>query len=85
MDDKTIGIIEKSKTRDIRVNLATYRGTTNVDIRTFVVANATERVPTKQGVSVPPGLLGELIKALQAAEHEARQLGLIEDKTSEEA
>ena len=81
MDDKTIAVIEKSRTRDIRVSLATFRGTTNVDIRIFAVANATERVPTKKGLTVPPCRLGELINALQEAEREARKAGLIEEKT----
>lgn len=84
MDETTIATIERSKTSEIRVRLAEFHDKTYVDIRTFVVADATERVPTKKGIAVPPPLLPELIAAVQDAKAQARAAGLIpsEDKAA---
>ncbi len=81
MDEQTIAAIEKTRTQDIRVRLLEFHGRSYVDIRLFVIANATERVPTKKGVAIPPPLLPALIAALEAAERKARADGLIRDET----
>ncbi len=80
-----VATIEKGRTQDIRVRLAEFHDKTYVDIRTFVVADATERVPTKKGIAVPPPRLPDLIAALQDAEAQARAAGLIPSEGQEAA
>ena len=80
-----VATIEKGRTQDIRVRLVEFHGKTYVDIRMFVVTDATEGVPTKKGIAVPPALLPELIAALQYAEREARAAGLIGNEGKEAA
>ena len=67
MDDTTIATIEKGQTSDIRVRLATFHGRQYVDVRTFVVADAVDRVPTRKGIAIPPKLLPQVIAALTQA------------------
>ena len=85
MDEATIAVIEKTRTQDLRVRLVEFHGKTYVDVRTFVVADATERVPTKKGIAVPPDLLPKLIAALQATEREAKAARLVEEPVEEKA
>ena len=59
--------IERTATSDIRVRLVEFHGKPFVDLRTFAVFDAVERVPTRKGIAIPPALLGEVIEALQAA------------------
>ena len=84
MESKTIAVIERGKTSDIRVRLLKFHDQPFVDIRMFVVTDATERAPTKKGITLPPTLVPELIEALQMAEREARAAGFIpsEDKAA---
>ena len=67
MDETTIATIERSKTSDIRVRLVEFGGKLFVDVRTFVVVDAVDRVPTRKGIAIPPALLDEVIEALQEA------------------
>ncbi len=66
-----VATIERSKTSDIRVRLVEFGGRPFVDLRTFVVVDAVERVPTRKGIAIPPALLGEVIAALEKAAGEA--------------
>ena len=65
--ETTITTIDRSQTTDIRVRLCEWHGKTFVDVRQFVVADATERVPTRKGIAIPPSLLPDVISALQEA------------------
>ena len=78
--ESTIAVIPKNRTQDLRIRLVEFHDKPFIDIRTFVVVDATERVPTQKGIAVPPRLLPELIAGLQKAEAEARAAGLIADK-----
>lgn len=78
--ETTIATIPKNKTQDVRVGLVEFHDRPFVDIRVFVVADATERVPTRKGIAIPPGLLPELIEALRAAEAEMRKQGIIREE-----
>ena len=53
--------IERTKTSDIRVRLVEFGGKPFVDVRTFVVVDAVERVPTRKGIAMP-ARLGEAVK-----------------------
>ena len=65
--EATIATIERSQTSDIRVRLAEFHGKMFVDVRTFVVADAVDRAPTRKGIAIPPSLLPDVIAALQEA------------------
>lgn len=67
MEETTIATIERSTTSDIRVRLVEFGGKPFIDVRTFVVADAVDRVPTRKGIAIPPAMLGEVIEALQDA------------------
>lgn len=76
--NEPIAIIEKARTVDVRVSLSEYNGRTYLDVRQFVVVDATgDRVPTRKGVTLPVGKISELRAALEATEAEARDRGLL--------
>ena len=76
--ETTVATILKNQTQDIRIRLCEFHDRPFVDVRLFVVADATgDRVPTRKGIAIPPGLLLKLIEALRAAEAEAREQGII--------
>ena len=65
-------------TTEIRVRLAEFHNRTYVDVRNFVVADATgDRVPTRKGIAIAPKFLLDVIAALQEAERQAVAAGLI--------
>ena len=72
MEETTIATIERSKTSDIRVRLVEFGGKPFIDVRTFVVVDAVDRVPTRKGIAIPPAMLDEVIEALQEAAKTAR-------------
>ncbi len=75
--ETTVATIVKNQTQDIRIRLCEFHDRPFVDVRLFVVADATgDRVPTRKGMAVPPALLPEVIDALRAAEQELRAQGL---------
>ncbi len=79
--DEPISIIEKGRTSDVRVSLSEYNGRTYLDIRTHVVVDATgDRVPTRKGITLAINKIPELREAIEAAEAEARELGLLTDE-----
>jgi hypothetical protein len=80
MDEQLVGILEKGKTRDLRAQLMTYHGHKYLDLRTFVVTDASdERSPTKKGVTVPIDKIPELRELLEQAEAAASEAGLLTD------
>jgi hypothetical protein len=82
-----MSVIPKNAHESVRVALDHYRGVDLVDIR--VLANVNDpsggQVPTKKGVSLKIERLPELLAALQAAEAEARERGLLIDIEKEDA
>ncbi len=80
MDEIKIGIIEKSRTSDLRARLVTYHGSEYLDLRTYVVFDASdERSPTKKGITCPVSLIPELRELLEQAEAVAKEAGLLGD------
>ena len=80
MDEMLVGILEKSKTQDLRARLTEYHGRPYLDLRTFVVVDATdERVPTRKGLTVPVTKIAELRQLIEQAETRAREAGLLGD------
>jgi hypothetical protein len=76
--DEPISIIEKGRTSDVRVSLNEFHGRSYLDIRTHVVVDAMgDRVPTRKGCTLPVGKIPELRAALEKAEAEARDRGLL--------
>ena len=65
MDEKTVAVIDRDNTSDIRVRLADFHGRRCVDIRVFAKGDGFHRVPAKKGIAVPLDCLPELIAALQ--------------------
>ena len=75
-----IGVIEKSKTEELRIALKEFKGRDYLDIRTFADPYADEgqgRVPTKKGITLAPAKIAELIAVLRRAEAEAISQGLL--------
>ena len=76
--NQTVATIRKNATEEIRVALTEFSGHDLVDIRVFTEYRESGEIgPTKKGVSFKIQQLGEVIQALQSAEHEARQAGLL--------
>jgi hypothetical protein len=76
-----ISVIPKNAHESVRVALDHYRGVDLVDIRVLASLHDPSggQVPTKKGVSLKIQRLPELVAALQAAEAEARERGLLID------
>ena len=74
-----IGVIEKSKTEELRIALKEFKGRDYLDIRTFAdpYADEGQRVPTKKGITLAPAKIAELIAVLRRAEAEAISQGLL--------
>ena len=77
--DETIATIPKNATEEVRVSLSEYRGTHLVGIRVYANYKSPldERTPTKKGVALKVERLPELIAALQEAERDAIEAGLL--------
>lgn len=71
--------LRKDQRERLRVALDEYQGHQLIDLRiTTQLTEGTDLwTPTKKGVCVNVSLLPELVRALQAAEVKARDLGLI--------
>jgi hypothetical protein len=73
-----IAVIKKNTQDELRVTLDEFRGARLVDIRvfsTFTAANVP--MPTKKGVAIGVGKIGDLIEALGKAKAEAEAMGWI--------
>ena len=76
-------IVRKSKTVDLRIGIKeNLRGRQYLEIRQFVGAARGRaprgRVPTDKGVTIGIGQITALREAIEAAEAEARELGLLQ-------
>ena len=77
-------VIEKGRTTDVRIGLSEYQGRVYLNVRTYVVGDATgDRKPTRKGITLPLDKISELRAALAAVHREAIDLGLLEDDTPE--
>lgn len=68
MTDQLIATIEKNTREEIRIDLREFKGHPLVSIRVWVTE---EDLPTKKGLAFNPGLLPDVIAALETAQEEA--------------
>jgi hypothetical protein len=85
--EKTVSVIPKSGTEEVRVDLSEYRGHDLVSIRIYANYDSADepKRPTKKGVTLKVEKLPELIAALQQAKTDARAAGLLSDPAPGEA
>ena len=77
-----IGTVPKNGVEEVRVSLASYKGTAIVYVRTYSeFGDAVERRPTKKGVALQVGRLPALIEKLLIADAEAERMGLLRKDT----
>ena len=76
--DIVVASIPKNSRGELRVLLRTWKGCQIVDQRLFVPNLSGVMRPCPEGIAMPIERLPEIVKALQEAERQARQLGLIE-------
>src|SRR5438270_1261047 len=74
-----ISVIRKNAAEEIRVELSEFNGHQLVNFRVWTDPRdgGAERIPTKAGIACRVALLPEIIEALQQAETEARERGLL--------
>jgi len=74
-----VAVIPKTSREELRVSLTEFKGVRYCDLRIFAefTGQSHARTPTKAGVTCSFEHLPALVKALQAAEAKARELGLI--------
>lgn len=60
--------VQKSKTQVIRAELSNYKERDFVNLRVWFENRDGEYCPGKQGLTIPPNKLGDVIKILQAIE-----------------
>lgn len=75
----TVATLPKGERAELRVTIAEYRGRRTIDLRIFeeFAASTGARSPTKAGVALSIERLPELRAALEEAERQAIDLGLI--------
>lgn len=85
--EQTIATIEKNQIEEVRVGLSEYQGHDLIGIRIWASYDSadSEKRPTKKGVNLRIGRLPELIAALQEAEREAIEAGLLNPSAADEA
>ena len=67
MDNKVIYQFERNNQESVCLTLREYKGRKYLDLRIyFLPVDGTELVPTKKGLTLEVGLLGELEKGIQA-------------------
>ena len=72
-------VLRKNMAEEIRIELSEFNGHQLVNFRVWTDPRdgGAERIPTKAGIACRVALLPELITALQQAEAEARERGLL--------
>ena len=66
--DIELADLAKTGRERIKIAVREFKGSRNVDVRIHAVNTSAELVPTKQGVSIRPTLLRDVIDALLRAE-----------------
>ncbi|KWH11562.1 hypothetical protein WT59_00215 [Burkholderia territorii] len=69
-NDRTVLEVQKNATQRIRIAHHWHMGRRYVDVRLMVVDRAGEFVPTRQGISIRPELLAQIIQGLTLAARE---------------
>jgi Transcriptional Coactivator p15 (PC4) len=83
-DTLEIARFPKNQVEDVVVSRRRYNGHDLIDARVHALfRGATEKHPTRKGICIKVALLPDLIAALNAAEREARRLGLLPDASAE--
>lgn len=74
-EPRTVAVLKKNNTEELRVRLTETGGCALVDLRVFTptTRSAGEPQPTRNGICLVRTRLPELIKALQAAERAGGQ------------
>ena len=76
--ENLITTFEKNTTEEVRIALTEFKGHDLVVARVYAMPNAaSDRVPTRKGLTLNVRLLPTLIEGLQEAEAEARAKGLL--------
>lgn len=71
-----VAVIEKNSRETLKVSVSSYMGHILADVRVFApVTGMDVLAPTKKGVSIRADMIGDLRKALDLAEAEARRQG----------
>lgn len=85
--DKHISTVEKNAIEEIRVGLSEFQGHDLIGIRIWASYDSadSEKRPTKKGVNLRVDRLPKLIAALQEAEREAIEAGLLDPSAADEA
>jgi hypothetical protein len=83
-DTLEVARFPKNHAEDVVVSLGRYNGHDLLDARVHALfPGATEKHPTRKGISIKVERLPDLIAALIAAEREARRLGLLADAAAD--
>lgn len=69
--------IQKNNIEQVHINLSEYKGSKNIDVRSYVDFNGQGYKPTQKGVSIKVEYLGDLILMLKMAHEEAVKIGWI--------
>ena len=88
MKDVRVATIAKNRLEELRISLTEYRGHDLVDIRVFALPYAGRgtvkaMVATKKGLALNVAKLSALIAALQTAERQAQEAGLLSDSPND--
>ncbi len=73
-DEQVIAELYKRRREKLTVQLRAQDGIVRCDVRVFVMASAGRWRPTRHGITLEPGRLGELIAALRLAYVEASRI-----------
>ena len=82
--DMTIAELPKSATEDVRIQLRRYFGKSYVSLRVWWTRDDGTQVATRKGVTLPLDMLPGILGALQAAEREAINAGMLPDGNASE-
>ncbi len=78
LPDIAIADIQKNGRETVRIQLRSWKGTRNVDLRVYVNSkDAPAPIATKKAFTIKPALVGDLIEALRKAQEVARAEGLL--------
>jgi hypothetical protein len=73
MDGTEIGWLDKNSKEKIRVAVREYKGREFVDVRVYFENDDGQWLPTKKGITISPGKMGELIRLLSDAERKGKR------------
>ncbi len=68
MTDRTLADLPRNGRETLRVRLSEFKGSQYADIRIFAAGTEGEALPTKQGATIRPAQLRQVIDALLEAE-----------------